>query len=617
MPRKASVSFAGSCCRANGYFAESVRRTGRFSSLVRRFVLDRRERERGRRYAWGIFKEWECTKPSRRKRSLLTGNTKGLKASQLKRLEALARRKAHSDSVITPELARTLTELSGEIQRQVGLLLDRRGHVRSIMVGDARSILLPDIDRPGRDRLCGLHLVHTHLHAEGLDEEDLTDLGLLRLDLVAALEVLADGLPGRLHMAHLLPANDADQPWEVLSPISVHELKSDFPAMIEALEEEFARNRRPRAAGDKRDRAVLLHVSTLPQSVAEDSINELAELARSAGMDVAQKIIQRRPPDPKYVSGRGKLKFALVKAMQLGAEMLVFDLNLSPSQVKSLSDMTDVKILDRTQVILDIFAQHAVTREGKIQVELAQLRYLLPFLSIRQTALSRLTGGIGGRGPGETRLEIDRRRARDRVANLEREVKQLGQRRVLRRSVRTAREVPTVAIVGYTNAGKSTLLNRLTESQVIAENALFATLNPVSRRLRFPREREVIITDTVGFIRNLPKDLMAAFRTTFEELHDADLLLHVIDASAPDVEDKYETVRKLLAELELETKPAINVINKIDRCDPDTVQGLVSQYDGLALCALDRATFAPLMERMEGLIWLESPVYAEDTPHHG
>lgn len=523
----------------------------------------------------------------------------------------MARRKAHATGVITPELARALTEVSFEIQRQVGLLIDRRGHVQTVIIGDARTVNLPDIERRGLDRLCGVRLVHTHLHPEGLDEEDLTNLGIIRFDLVAAIQVRDEGLPGLVHMAHLLPANDADRPWEVLPAVPVHDLADDFQQMISALEEEFGRNRRPHLAGDKSARAILIHVSTAPPSVAEDSINELAELARSAGIEVAHKIIQRRPPDPKYASGKGKLKFALVKALQLGAEMLVFDLNLSPSQVKALSDLTDLKVLDRTQVILDIFAQHAVTREGKIQVELAQLRYLLPFLSIRQTALSRLTGGIGGRGPGETRLEIDRRRARDRIANMEREVKQLGKRRELRRSVRTSREVPTAAIVGYTNAGKSTLLNHLTQSEVIAENALFATLNPVSRRLRFPREREVIITDTVGFIRNLPKDLMAAFRTTFEELNDADVLLHVIDASAPDVEEKYETVRKLLADLSLDTKPMINVINKTDCCDSDTAQGLVSQYEGIAICALKRATFGPLLLRMEGLLWSEDIMSAE------
>ncbi len=544
---------------------------------------------------------------------MLSGNTQGLKASQLHRLEKLAKRRSRSEEAVTPELARALTELSTEIQRQIGVLLERNGQVHAVVVGDARSIFLPELPRRGRDRLCGLRLVHTHLHQEGLSEDDLTDLALLRLDMMVVIIAQSDGLPGMVHRAHLLPANEGDTPWEILPPMSVHDLQDDFLETMDALEEEFARNRSPRRAGDNRDRAVLVHVSTLPQSLAEDSLNELCELSRSAGIVVSHTLIQRRILDPKYVMGKGKLQQAIIKAMQLGAEVLVFDVNLTPSQVKSLADMTDLKILDRTQVILDIFAQHAVTREGKIQVELAQLRYLQPLLALRQTALSRLTGGIGGRGPGETRLEVDRRRARERLTRLEREVKQLGQRRELRRRVRKTKEVPTVAVVGYTNAGKSTLLNHLTNSQVTAENALFATLNPVSRRLRFPEEREVIITDTVGFIRNLPQELMAAFRTTFEELHDADLLLHVIDASCTDLEAKRETVIGLLSELGLDQSPLIHVFNKIDKADAETVQGLLEHHQGVAVCALNPATFAPLLSAMENTLFAGIPAMENET----
>ncbi len=496
-----------------------------------------------------------------------------------------------------------MTEVSHEIGRQVGLLIDRRGKIGEVIVGDAKSLFLPEIPRRGRARLCGLRLVHTHLHHEPLNDDDFTDLALLRLDYIAAVEVLDTGLPGAVHRAHLLPANDADTPWSVLPRISVHDLPDDCLAQIEALEDEFARGRDGRALDAGHDRAILMHVSRSPHSVAQDSLDELKELARSAGIQVVHEVSQRRDIDPKFVVGKGKMQQTLIKAMQLGAEVVIFDLDLSPSQVKALSELTDLKILDRTQLILDIFAQHAVTREGKLQVELAQLRYLLPLLSVRQTALSRLTGGIGGRGPGETRLEIDRRRARDRIARLEREVKQLGNRRELRRGVRTRKGVPTVAVVGYTNAGKSTLLNTLTRSEVTAENALFATLNPVSRRLRFPQEREIIITDTVGFIRNLPKDLMAAFRTTFEELHEADLLLHVMDASSLDIEEKHAVVTSVLADLELADKPTINVLNKQDRCDADTLGGLVARYHGIPLSALDRNTLGELMHTMESHLW--------------
>jgi len=535
----------------------------------------------------------------------LTGNTNGLKASPLRRLERLANRRSRSERVVAPELARALTEISREVQRQIGVLMDRRGHIRSVVVGDARALFLPDLSahRRGRDRLCGLRLVHTHLNHEPLTDDDLTDLALLRFDLVAAIEVLEDGLPGEVHIGHLLPDNERDEPWQVLPPVPVHELSEDFPAMITALEEEIARHRMPRLAGDKRDRALLIHVSKQPRTAVEDSLAELRELARSAGINVVEQIIQRRPVDPKYVIGKGKLKYAVIKAMQLGAEVIVFDMNLSPAQVKAMADYTDLKILDRTQVILDIFAQHAQTREGKLQVELAQLRYLLPRLSAKHTALSRLTGGIGGRGPGETKLEINRRRAQDRIGQLSQEVAKLGGRRRIRRSMRTKKGLPIISIVGYTNAGKSTLLNNLTESQVTVENALFATLNPVSRRLRFPREREVIITDTVGFIRNLPKDLMAAFHTTFEELHDSDLLLHVIDASSKNAENQFETVQALLAELGLNWKPILAVLNKTDLCDPDVVRGLAIQYQGTPICALDQTSFAPLLEAMERHLW--------------
>ena len=507
--------------------------------------------------------------------------------------------------VITPEMARTLTELSNETQRQMGLLLDRRGEVEAVIVGDARGLFLPPMGRRGRDRLAGMRLVHTHLHHEGLNDDDLTDLALLRLDMVAAIEVLPDGLPGTLHMAHLLPDNEDGTPWAILPPASVHDLKEDFPQMIEALEEEFDRHRKPREAGDKRDRAILVHVSDAPAATAEDSMKELAELARSAGIDAVFSITQRRVPDPRYVLGQGRLKQTIIKAMQLGAETLVFDLNLTPSQVKELADFTDLKVLDRTQVILDIFGQHAVTREGKIQVELAQLKYLFPRLGTLHTAFSRLAGGIGGRGPGETKLEVDRRRARDRIAQLEREIGKLGDRREVRRANRYRSRVPVVSIVGYTNAGKSTLLNNLTRSTVTAEDALFATLNPVSRRLRFPREREIIVTDTVGFIRNLPQDLLAAFRTTFEELHYADLLLHVVDGSCPDLDDKLHTVNAILADLDLDRKPSIMVINKVDRCAQGEAEGLVRRLAGVAVSAIQPETLHPLIQEMERRLWSE------------
>lgn len=487
----------------------------------------------------------------------------------------------------------------------MGVLIDRRGHITTVVVGDAKSVFLPDLSayRRDRDRLTGLRLVHTHLKGEALNDDDLTDLALLRLDLVAAVEVLEDGLPGRVYAAHLLPDNEGGLPWEIHPAVWIHDLPDDFPSMIDALDEEFRRLRRPREAGDDRDRAILVHVASDHTVDPEDSLAELHELCRSAGIVPVHRIVQRREIDPRYVMGQGRLKQTLIKAMQLGAEVLVFDLNLTPSQVSSLANYTDLKVLDRTQVILDIFAQHAQTREGKLQVELAQLRYMLPRLNERHTAMSRLTGGIGGRGPGETKLEVDRRRAKDRISQLDREVAKLGDRRKLRRNQRTRRGLPIVSIVGYTNAGKSTLLNNLTASEVIAENALFATLNPVSRRLRFPEEREIIITDTVGFIRNLPRELWAAFRTTMEELDEADLLVHVLDASSKDIESQHDTVKTLLAELELAGRPTLLVLNKMDACEPGVLDGLVAHYGAVPVCALDQKSFGPLMAALENALW--------------
>ena len=535
----------------------------------------------------------------------LSGNTGGLKAAPLKRLEKLAKRKIPSDAIVTPEFGRALCELSREIRRQIGALVDRGGHICSIVVGDAKGIFLPDLSdyRHKRDRLCGLRLVHTHLNSEPLSEDDLTDLALLRLDIVAAMEVLEDGLPGKVHFAHLLPDNPDGTPWRVSTARSVHELDSDFQHMIRALDDEFGRNRRIRKVGDTGDRAVLIHVSQVTRTLAEDAVAEMKELASSAGIEVVYDVIQRRVPDPKFVVGQGRLKQIIIKAMQAGAEVLVFDNDLSPTQVKELADFTDLKVLDRTQVILDIFAQRAQTREGRIQVELAQLRYLLPRLGAKHSAMSRLTGGIGGRGPGETKLEVDRRRAQDRITMLAREVGKLGERRRLRRQKRTKKDVPVVSVVGYTNAGKSTLLNNLTASSVVAENVLFATLNPVSRRLRFPEEREVIVTDTVGFIRNLPSELKDAFRTTFEELHEADLLLHVVDASSPELDVKMATVTQTLAELELDDKPVLVVFNKSDLCDPMVLAGLVAQHGGVPTCALDKGTFGALLDEMKSRVW--------------
>ncbi|ABS24436.1 GTPase HflX [Anaeromyxobacter sp. Fw109-5] len=545
------------------------------------------------------------------------GNTLGLKPSQLHALRRTYRRRVDAASIVSPELARHLSEVSRETNRQIGVLLDRKGDVHSVIVGDARKLELPDVGRgrAGESRLRGLRLVHTHLNGEPLTRDDHTDLALLRLDLVAAIEVREDGLPGKVHFAHLVPENAQGAMWKDEAAASVHDLAYDALSGALALEEEFARARAVRRTGG-RERAILVGFGGKGRSRAdaESSLEELKELARTAGVEVIDATVQlRRDPDPRYLIGKGKLEDVVLRSMQLMATVIVFDAELSPSQARHIAEATSLKILDRTQLILDIFAQRAQSADGKLQVELAQLKYLYPRLVGRDDSLSRLAGGIGGRGPGETKLEIDRRRVRDRITALERRIEALGSSRQLRRKQRNGRGLPVLSIVGYTNAGKSTLLNALTDSAVLAEDKLFATLDPTSRRLRFPRDREVIITDTVGFIRDLPPDLVNAFRATLEELSDADLLLHVVDASDPRHPEQIEAVETILASLGLEQKQRLLVFNKADRLPPGEGAALAHRAEGIAVSALSRDGLAELLHLCDRLLWEDRRVAFADV----
>ena len=518
--------------------------------------------------------------------------------------------------MVSPELARHLTEISKSINRQVGILLNRKGEVENVIVGNANRLDLPDIGRAraGQSRLRGLRLVHTHLKSEPLTKDDLTDLALLRLDLVAAIGVLDEGLPGSLQFAHLVPANGTGHYWQVETLPSVYGDQPDVLDTVVALEEEFAKGASARSVGG-RERAILVGVSLDGNRArAEASLTELRELARTAGVEVLDCVLQaRRDPDPRYFVGRGKLEELNLRSMQLMVELLIFDRDLSPSQSRHISEDTSLKILDRTQLILDIFAQRAQSAAGKLQVELAQLKYLLPRLSQSDDSLSRLAGGIGGRGPGETKLEIDRRRVRDRITHLEKRIESLSRERGVRRSLRARREMPIVSIVGYTNAGKSTLLNALTGSNVLVENKLFATLDPSSRRLRFPRAREVIITDTVGFIRDLPKDLVNAFRATLEELSEASLLLHVVDAADPDREEKTSAVDAILEQLDLADKPRLMVWNKVDLLSAEELESLLRGSGGVGISASTGRGLTELLDKADRTLFAEGSSAALGT----
>jgi GTP-binding protein HflX len=545
------------------------------------------------------------------------GHTLGLKPSQLHALLRTYRRRVDAEQVVSPELARHLAEVSHECGRQVGVLIDRKGEVEWVIVGDARKLDLPDVGRgrAGSHRLRGLRLVHTHLDGEPLNRDDHTDLALLRLDLVAAIEVHEGGEPGQVHYAWLVPENPSGELWKDERAATVHDLAYDALSGALALEEEFARARTARRTGG-RERAILVGVSgrTRGREEGEASLLELRELARTAGVEVVDaSLSHRRDIDPRTLIGKGKLQDILLRSMQLMADLIVFDANLTPSQARHIAEETSLKILDRTQLILDIFAQRAQSADGKLQVELAQLKYLYPRLVGRDDSLSRLAGGIGGRGPGETKLEIDRRRVRDRITGLERRIEGLSQDRTLRRRQRNQRGLPVLSIVGYTNAGKSTLLNALTDSAVLAEDVLFATLDPTSRRLRFPRDREVIITDTVGFIRDLPPDLVNAFRATLEELGDADLLLHVVDAADPRRDRQIRAVEQILGDLGLSGKRRLVVFNKADRLPAGEAAALAHQADGVAISAASRDGLPALLQRCEKLLWADGRVRHGDV----
>jgi GTPase len=562
----------------------------------------------------------------------LYGNTTGLSPQAKRTLERLYRRKIPLSLITTPELTKTLSDASKEAGRQVGVLVRRAGDVEFVIVGDATRLMLPDVGRlrayEGRYR--GLRLIHTHLFGEELTRDDIVDLVRLRLDLVAAIQLSPEGEPRSIHCAHNLPPSSTtpeqprELPYRLLGPFLMHRIDVDFGELIRSLEDEAARGARLRSA--KSSRAILVHVGEKSRANGRpnESLRELSELSRTAGVEVVDSIVQVRDRiDPKTILGKGKLDDVVLRAAELDAETLVFDRNLSPTQAEAIATRTDLRVIDRTQLILDIFAKHAESADGKLQVELAQLKYALPRLSLKDDALSRLTGGIGGRrGPGETKLEIGRRRARERVSHLESELKRLGKQRAQRRRKRARLEVPIVSIVGYTNAGKSTLLNTLTGSSVIAENKLFATLDTRSRRLRFPEEREVIITDTVGFIRELPKDLFAAFRATFEEVEDADLILHVVDASDPAMQQHIDTTHKLLAELGLEEIPRIMVLNKIDKVDSEVERSVLGGiHQAVHVSAINPATTHSLLDRIASILasrwdrsrWSNDPEFVEDV----
>lgn len=516
-------------------------------------------------------------------------------------LERLYRRRMSADEVLSSEAAKTLAQFTHEIRRPIGLVITRRGAVQDVLVGSGTEPSPTTLTafRASPRSLRGLRLIRSHPKEQPLTQEDLTLLGLLRLDMIGTMAVTPKGEPGLLSLAHLNPPSPQGELYTLLKPTLVHQCPVNFDTFIRELEADLQRQSGSHTMAQK-PTAILVSASPQNKADQEERLVELAELASSADLTVIDRLVQRtQSGHHRFQLGSGKLKDVLMHAMQKGADLLIFDQDLAPAQLRAIDEITDLTVIDRTQLILDIFAQRAHSREGKVQVELAQLRYLLPRLSGQGVSLSRLGGGIGSRGPGETKLETDRRRIRERIDHLEREIEAFARHQDQRRSRRVRQAFPVLSIVGYTNAGKSTLLNVLTNSEVSTAPRVFETLDTTSRRLHFPHGREVILTDTVGFIRDLPKDLVAAFRTTLDEMRDADLLLHVVDAGAKDLAAHIASVETVLQSLALDQIPRVLVFNKCDQLPAGQAEVLCRRYAAIGISALQPETLPPLLRYLE------------------
>ena len=502
------------------------------------------------------------------------GNLKGLNNSKIKRVSKLFNRKFSSEETVNPAFARELFDLAKEYRRMIGALVDRDGRVIEVFIGQREILYLPDLGRyrvdPGRLRR--LRLVYSDLSNKtepSFTNDIKTDLQKLRLDAVISVKSHADRVP--ICFGHCIPSTGfGSQTINIESYKDISACTLNFREYISEIEEEIQASTSV-SKKTATNQAILVGVYDPRDKDAKDSMAELAELAKTAGVKIADKVVQRRRPDPKTLLGKGKLEEVILHCLQLGAEMLVFDGELKPTQWRIITNASELKVIDRSMLILDIFSQRAKSSEGRLQVELAQLKYNLPRLVEKDVGLSKLTGGIGGRGPGETKLEISRRRSRDRIQDLSKKLKKLGHQRDLRRKKRRDSNVPLISILGYTNVGKSTLFNVLTGSSVDAENKLFATLEPAQRRFNLVQMDEkgssvinTVLSDTVGFIRDLPEELREAFKATLEELYDASLLIHVVDASDPEMLKRKAAVETVLKEMNLDQIPMLLVANKID-----------------------------------------------------
>lgn len=550
------------------------------------------------------------------------GNLQGLKSSQLKQLERLYHQRLPGDRITTSEFAQRIAAISTEIHQPVCAYVNRRGQVIRVGVGSPRQTQIPPLELPryGAERLSGIRCLSTQLKSESPSVASLTAMALQRLDLLITFTLTGQGFERRgggatgyikdIYLSHLVPHPEIN--WSVSPSLSLEALcQQDFIDLVQGIEGEFEREYVAQQVDQDRDRVLIVGLQTegMSHPEFETTLSELARLVDTAGGQVLETLRQKRPrPHPQTVVGEGKVQEIALAAQTLGANLIVFDRDLSPSQSRNLELQIGLRVVDRTEVILDIFAQRARTRAGKLQVELAQLEYMLPRLTGRGRAMSRLGGGIGTRGPGETKLETERRAIGRRISRLQAEVNQLQAHRSRLRQQRQHREVPSIAVVGYTNAGKSTLLNALTNAEIYTADQLFATLDPTTRRLVIPHAithepQPIVVTDTVGFIHELPPALVDAFRATLEEVTEADGLLHVVDLSHPAWYRQMQAVMAILSEMPTTPGPALIAFNKLDQVDGDTLRLAQEEYPhAVFISASQRLGLETLRDRLGKLV---------------
>lgn len=538
----------------------------------------------------------------------IKGNIKGIRDSVIAELQKLY--DMQSPQLVSQELAVKLADITEYINREISVYITRSGQIIEIAVGDNATVELPSFSgRRGAGRLSGIRCIHTHPGGNPyLSGVDISALKNNKYDAMVAIGVLSPDFTKSELTFGLITGIDSNENYtaECYGPYSIEDAENiNFVNTVSTIERILDKQTGTASLQVMSERAILIGMEWGRNDslwTVDDSLEELKQLADTAGATVIKKFIQKRPkPDPAFFIGRGKVQELALYAQQENIDLCIFDDELSPAQQRNIESVMGIRILDRTALILDIFAQRARTNEGKLQVELAQLQYTLPRIMGKGLMLSRLGGGIGTRGPGETKLEVDRRRIRDRIAFIKDQIEKVKAVRSLHRSKRKKNNVFEVSLVGYTNAGKSTLLNTLTNSNIYAKDQLFATLDPTTRQLTLPNKQEIIITDTVGFIQRLPHQLIAAFRSTLEVVTEADLLVHVIDVSHELYKEQAAAVHEVLKEIGAETKPVITVYNKIDKLPPDSklADRLALEEDTVCISAAKKLNLETLQQMIE------------------